>query len=205
MDFEFDAMTAGVKLGGLNSKHTIRILLCYIINSVTEPITQEQLHRAVVATELANLFEFGDALSRLEQSKLVIKGKDGGYFTTEDGKMVAETLHTEVPLTVREQAYNAAINCLEYSKLSKHIAVDIKPTDDGSYNVICKVTNNDEDVMSLTLNVAEPELAQHIKNRVFNNGSGLYSSILAAVTGSPELFKEAVKKLSKQDYQKGED
>ncbi len=205
MDFGFDAMTAGVKPGGLNSKHTIRVLLCYVINSVNKPITQEQLHRAIVATELANLFEFGDALSRLELGNLINKDEVGGYTITNDGKTVAETLHTEIPITVREQAYNAAINCLEYSKLLKDSVVDIKRTQNGDYAVSCKLFDNDNEIMSLTLGVAEPELAEYIKKRIFNNSKKLYSCMLAALTGSPGLFKEAVEKLNEADILLGDE
>ncbi len=196
MDIEFDAMTAGVKPGGLNSKHTIRVLLCYIINSVGKPITQQQLHRAIVATELANLFEFGDALSRLEQNKLIVKDQDDGYTVTDDGKLVAETLHTEVPLTVREQAYNAAINCLEYSNITEQVNIKIVKINDEEYQVNCKLLNATKEVLNFTMSVGEPELAEHIKDRLTNSGGLLYSCMLATLTGSSGLYSEAMKILS---------
>ncbi len=192
MDFEFDAMTAGVKPGGLNSKHTIRVLLCYIIHSVGKPITQEQLHRAIVATELANLFEFGDALSRLENNKLVVKNDEMGYTVTDDGKIVAETLHTELPLTVREQAYDAAVNCLEYSADAKHTKVSINKNENNEYRITCNITSDKNEIMSFTMSVDEPELAEHIKARIGCNGKELYSCLIATLTGSPGLYSEAM-------------
>ncbi len=198
MDIEYDAMTAGVKLGGLNSKHSIRILLCYIINSVGKPITQQQLHRAIVATELANLFEFGDALSQLERNKLIMKDNKDGYCVTEDGRMVAETLHTEVPLTVREQAYNAAINCLEYTNLTEHTKVEINKNDNGEYEIKCRLLSENKEVLSFIMPVHEPELAQHIMNRISENGRLLYSCLLATLTGSPGLYSEAMEMLKKK-------
>ncbi len=198
MNFEYDAMTAGVKLGGLNSKHAIRILLCYIIHSVGKPITQQQLQRSIVATELANLFEFGDALSQLERKKLIVMDDNEGYYVTEDGRLVAETLHTEVPLTVREQAYDAAVNCLEYANITERTKVDITKTDNGSYLVNCCLIAGDKEVLTFSLPVDEVELAQHISNRISENGRLLYNCILATLTGSPGLYSEAMEMLKKR-------
>ncbi len=195
MNLDFDAMTAGVKPGGLNSKHTIRVLMCYLIDSVKEPITQYQLERAMVENELVNFFEIGDALSRLEKSNLIVKSDGGGYTVTSDGHMVAQSLHDEIPLTVREQAYKAAINCMQYTKLAEYTRVSVKKTEQNDYLVACKIMDGEIEIFSVSMTVDEEELADFIEKRVFNKGKEIYQCMLATLTGSPGLYGEAMKVL----------
>ncbi len=197
VNLDFDAMTAGVKPGGLNSKQTIRILMCYIIDSMKEPITQYQIERAMVENELVNYFEIGDALSRLEKSDLIKMNDKGGYTVTNDGHMVAQTLHTEVPLTVREQAYHAAINCMEYTKLAEYTRVSIAKTPQGDYAVTCKLLDGEVEIFSMMMTFDEENLAEYIKERVFNNGNEIYQCMLATLTGNTSLYSEAMKIMKK--------
>ena len=60
-----NAFTAGVKPGGLNNSAEIRILLCYLIQNVPEPLSQEEIERALLGEELVNYFELASALSQL--------------------------------------------------------------------------------------------------------------------------------------------
>ncbi len=192
-ELEFDALTAGVKLGGLNSQHTIRVLLCYLIEKVGEPITQHQLEMAAVHTELVNYFEFGDALSRLEKQNLVTL-KDGAYTITKDGREVAQSLASDVPYTVKEQALNVAVKCLDISKIAKHTTVNIqKVSDEQGYKVTCTIKDDFGDMFSTSILMPDEQLAKHVEKRLFYNGTAVYSCMLAALTGDPSMFSAAMK------------
>ncbi len=197
MNLDFDAMTAGVKPGGLNSKHTIRVLMCYLIDTMKEPITQYQLERAMVENELVNFFEIGDALSRLEKNRLVLMDENGGYTVTEDGHMVAQSLYTEVPLTVRESAYKAAINCLEYTKLAEYTRVSVKKTQHGDYRVTCAILDKDIEIFTVSMTIDEENLAEYIEKRLFDKGNEVYKCMLATLTGNSALYSEAMEELKK--------
>ena len=49
-----DAFTGGVDPGGLWVQNDIRILICYILDSVQAPLSQEDLSRIVQGRGLAN-------------------------------------------------------------------------------------------------------------------------------------------------------
>ena len=51
-----DAFTGGVDPGGLWVQNDIRILICYILDSVQAPLSQEDLSRSVQGRGLANYF-----------------------------------------------------------------------------------------------------------------------------------------------------
>ena len=57
-----DVYLGGVKKGGLTSSTEIRILLCYLIATVT-PLNRQALENALLGEELVNYFEL---MSRLD-------------------------------------------------------------------------------------------------------------------------------------------
>ena len=54
---EFDAFTAGIEPGGLRTKNDIRIMVCYILNSVKAPLSKENILNILQEKGLANYFE----------------------------------------------------------------------------------------------------------------------------------------------------
>ena len=63
------AITAGVRIGGLNDRTEIKILLCYLLSALGQPITQNQLIEVVCGQELVNYFEMQSALQHLLDQK----------------------------------------------------------------------------------------------------------------------------------------
>ena len=60
-----DVFTGGVDPGGLWTKNDIRILICYILSSVSAPLTGEDISGIMQGKALANYFETADALAGL--------------------------------------------------------------------------------------------------------------------------------------------
>src|SRR5699024_5319532 len=85
-----NAFTAGVKPGGLNNSAEIRILLCYLIQNVPEPLSQEEIERALLGEELVNYFELASALSQLCDRGLA-KLDNGRYHILPPGEEVARS------------------------------------------------------------------------------------------------------------------
>lgn len=52
-----EAITAGVRLGGLNDRTEIKILICYLLNALNRPITQNQLIECICGQELVNILK----------------------------------------------------------------------------------------------------------------------------------------------------
>ena len=60
---ENDTFTGGVGPGGLRTKNDIRVLLCYLLASVSAPLRQDDILSILQEYNLANYFEIMDALS----------------------------------------------------------------------------------------------------------------------------------------------
>ena len=61
---DFDALTAGIEPGGLNSKADINTIICYMVAKSKVPLTQKAVCDTLVEGAMANYFEIMDASFR---------------------------------------------------------------------------------------------------------------------------------------------
>ena len=59
----FDVFTGGIEPGGLRSKDEIRILICYLLSSVSVPLSREDILSIMQENGFANYFEVTDSLA----------------------------------------------------------------------------------------------------------------------------------------------
>ena len=117
---EFDAFTGGIEPGGLRSKDEIRILICYLLTSVSAPLSREDILSIMQENGFANYFEVTDSLSELtENGNLQCAGDEPVYTATRQGQMIARQLDTALPFSVRRKAVAAALNLLARAKREK--------------------------------------------------------------------------------------
>ena len=84
---EFDALTQGVAPGGLVSSSEIKVLICYILKSVKEPVPATKLCELLNYEGIANAFEVSDNIESLLQNNHIIcvNSADESYTTTDSG------------------------------------------------------------------------------------------------------------------------
>ena len=119
---ERDAVSAGVNpIGGLFSTAEVRILICYILTALDEPVPGQLLAETLHYEGIANCFEVNDSIAHLVKSGqlLPVDEKDDTYIITKSGKYVAETLKTTLSMTVKQRAYDAAYKMLARFKNAK--------------------------------------------------------------------------------------
>ena len=73
----FDAFTAGVKNGGLRSVTSINMLVCYIVATIGDKVTAQNIIDTVDEGMIANHFETADAISRLKKNGVIKENGDG--------------------------------------------------------------------------------------------------------------------------------
>ena len=73
MDFEYDAIDAGIDPGGLRKRSNVRLLICYIIDSVRKPIKKDLVITAMQKNGIANYFEILDAFNDLQKKQNIIQ------------------------------------------------------------------------------------------------------------------------------------
>lgn len=177
-----NAFTGGIDPGGLWAQNDIRILICYILASVNAPLTEEDLLRVIQGRGLANYFEAADALSALVRLGHVLRGEEG-YTVSDTGREIAGGLDTELPLSVRDKALEAAMRLLAEARSKRENRVEIQEDGKGC-RVACRVLGGEGvELMAVSLYVPDRAQAQLVREKFYENPDRVYSLLLAVLTG----------------------
>lgn len=185
---EFDAFDAGVEPGGLRSKSEIRLLICYLLNSVGEPLSKETIDEVMQTYGLANYFDVSQAISELAQMGSITAQQVQGstaYTVAHSGRQAAEMLESALPVTVREKAVNAALRLIAKQRRERENKVEIKK-EDGRCTVSCTVLDSNAELMQIKLCVADELQAQTVKENFLRDPAGVYQSLIALLAGGFE-------------------
>ena len=177
-NFTFDD---GIEPGGLRSRNEIKLLVCYLLSGVDEKITRSQLCEIALDKGLANYFEVNQAVSELIENGAVVSDfvECEEYLgVTEKGRSSSKMLESQLPRSVREKAINAAIKMLTLAKRKRENKVEVEKLPDGGYHV----TFSMEEMMKLTIYVADEMQVETVKNNFYEDPIKLYSGIIASLT-----------------------
>ncbi len=197
----FDTFDEGIALGGLRSKHEIKVLMCYLFNSVKDKMSESVITEAIREYELANFFEVKAAFDELKHSENLAEDEivDGEqtYRLTDNGKLVAEQLESTLAYSVKEKALRCAVELLAERKTLRENFVDIVKTDDG-FHVNCRVSGGDTDLFSFTLYAPDEEMAQLMKKNFLSYPVTVYKTMLALMTKNREAIDDALEDIYSQ-------
>ena len=186
------AFTAGVNPGGLTTSTEIKILICYLLSTVEEPLSGEMIKEVLFEEGIANYFECADAIADLsENGNLHKTGEEGGipfYRVTERGRKNAGMLMHSVPRSARDKAVQCALRLLGERRKNAQNKVEIKKAPDG-YTVSCRVLDVGSDLMNLTLFVADKVQAERVKEVFLADPSRTYRYVLAYLSGDEALTR----------------
>ena len=182
-----DAFLAGVEPGGLTNVQEIRILLCYMLNTVAAPIPRDALTDIITAGGMANYFDTEDAIEDLIRLQHLVQTEDKLVATTVTGNQIGESLGVRIPYTLRERSVKAALQLLKRREVEKDNKVDIRKLEEGGYEVTCTVMDGDRALLGVTLRVSDPWQAEQIKEQFLTDPALLYRSNLAVLTGDANM------------------
>lgn len=181
---KMDASTAGVAPGGLTNTTEIRVLICYLLKAIGQPIPYNFLTDKLSAEGIANYFELCDAVINLEEaghiSSLVdLEGKKS-FLITASGADIADTLEKTVPNVIRDRACTYIIKMLARVRHEKENDVIIEPAEKGC-RITCRVLDINKELMSVSLVVPNDACAQTIKESFLNNPTETFIKVTEAL------------------------
>ncbi|MVB12863.1 hypothetical protein CAFE_36090 [Caprobacter fermentans] len=184
----FDAFTAGIEPGGLRSKNEIRILICYLLDSVGAALSKADMINIMQDNALANYFEVADAIAEMSEKGILCSdsGRPDFYTLGSSGKIIAKQLDTALPPSVRQKAAGAAIRLLADAKRERENRVEFIKFDRG-YHVVCHISGGDMDLMNITLYVPDLYQANMVKENFHRSPETVYRMLLALVTGRNDI------------------
>lgn len=174
-----DASSAGVLNGGLFSTTEIKILICYILNAIKEPVPASMLVNILHFEGIANGFEVSDAMSSLASSGHIAPsfGDKSYYEITDSGKQIADELDSSLSLTVRKRAYIATLKMLAKIKNAKGTRFSISNENGHSY-ITCSAVDGKVTLIEVKMLIPDEKSGTYIREKFLENPSEIYSDII---------------------------
>ena len=192
----FDTFDEGVSLGGMRSKTEIRTLICYMLKSVGSPMRKDTIVNALMEKGLANYFETSSSFDDLVRNgNIELTDADKKlYKNTSNGDMIATQLEDTLAPTVKERAIECALSLLRQEQVESENKVTISKCDNG-YNVTCKISGGDMELLSFTLYVPDITQARLIRKNFYKNPDMFYSVMIAMLTRNKREITEILEGL----------
>ncbi len=177
----YDAFTEGVEPGGLRSRNEIKTLICYLVLHLDTPLTKSQLNTIVCEEGLANYFELNQALSEVIDNgnvRVSADKEDSELYITQIGKQNTATLENDLPYTVRESAFNAAVRLQTRLRRESENRIEIVRLENGC-NITMSVLDGSDELLTVTVFVADYEQALAVKEKFLSDPVTVYSNIIS--------------------------
>lgn len=178
-----DAFMAGVEPGGLNNTQEIKILLCYMLHSVGQPINRDEVLDIILTAGMANYFDTENAIEELLRLGHLTQDENKMLAVSNTGGRIGNDLSVRVPYTLRERSVKAALQLLKRHRIEEENKVEIRRLEGGGYEVTCTVLDGDRPLMATTLRVGDEWQANAVKENFLSDPALLYRSSLAVLTG----------------------
>ena len=172
----------GVRPGGLYDSREIKVLICYMLAGVPEPLSRETVTEILTEGEMANLFEISAAIDDLTARGNLSEAENGELTLTDSGRASAAQLYDLIPYTLRDRSQKAAMKLLARARNERDADVTITPLDRG-FAVKCSIDKTDAPMMSFTLRVTDEAMAKTVRERFLDDPSAFYRALIALSTG----------------------
>ena len=180
---ENNASGAGVLHGGLFSTAEIKILICYILNTIGEPIPVTELANLLHFEGIANGFEVSDAVIALAKDGQITEADQSGetYIITAKGSETASELNSSLSMTVKDRAYVATLKMLTRYKNAKNTAFEITHENGKTY-LTCSAIDDGAPFISVKMLLVDEAQAGFIKDKFLANPSEIFSKLIEMLT-----------------------
>ena len=185
---EHDAFTSGVEPGGLLNSREIRVLVCYMLNSVDEPMDRQSIVEIVFSEGIANFFETEAAIEELINLGNLMEDDEGFLELTPIGKDASEMLVSRLPFTIRTRAVEAAVKLMTRKRRARDTQVEFEQLDNG-VAVTCSIDRTEHPMMSFTLLVADLQQAELIRERFLDDPVTIYRMMMSLLSGEASVRK----------------
>ena len=196
----FNAFVGGIEPGGLTNDFEVKILICFLLKKIEQPLSFDQVNEILQKTGFVNYFEFVEAVSELQKTEHVLLTTDENgqevFQLSEIGEAMAQTFHHSLPLTVREKTVESARELIQMQKQLEETEVRYHAVDDG-YILTMKLKDIGSDLMDLSVFVPSEDECVEIRERIYADPLLLYKTLLAVMMGDyqegKQLFEEKLK------------
>ena len=192
---DFETYFAGIEPGGLVDKYEIKLLICYLLSTVSEPLTADQINYIFQSEGLVNYFSYTAAFKELLETGHIQEieyGKEKKYKITPLGIDSSNKLQSSLPRSLKDKVVAVALQLLTKLERKKNVDITLEHVKDG-YLVRCRILDVGSDLMDLSMYANNETQAEIMKLNFEKQIDLLYRTILAVGIGNRENLEELIK------------
>lgn len=158
-----------------------KLMVLYMLNKVTFPLTNAQISSFILDKEYTNYFTLQQVFSELTDSNLVklkTVRNTSQYFITEEGQNTLEYFGSKISDVIKEEIDNFIIENKYDLRNEVSIIADYYKTTNKEFAVRCQVKEKHSDLIDLTLTVPDKEQAASIANNWSKNSQEIYAYLM---------------------------
>ena len=178
----------------LREKNDIKIFILYLMRNVGYPLDFGNINDIVVQDGLVRYFDFAECFAELLETGNVAEEKDENgellYSVTAQGKEVADSLQSDLLMMIRERSLRSAMRLLSFKKRGSQIKYKSTPLPNGTYEFNCRIIENKEEVLNVTVNVENKKLLDRMEHNFETRPEVVYRGLLSVFSGDVNYLLE---------------
>ena len=192
-NMESDIFKAGIKPGAPGTQLEVKVLLCYLLSALGQPISFDQLYAALSGQGLVNYFELGHVLEKLLETGHLSQKAGAApamYVATALGTRTGKEFEKNLPLTVREKSLHACKLLFEQERRLSQVEITQTPREGGGFVLELAMPDEDGQLMSVRVLAPTEKDCENLKRRFLNAPLTIYKGMLALLSGDEEILGE---------------
>lgn len=181
----------------INSAHTAKILLCFLLGKLNRPVAEEQLYDIAMDSGVINYFYYAQALDELVKNESVKRIERNGETCIElreKGRFGADYFNETVPYHFRKKLLKAAMLYFARIRRENEAEAEVVSTENGC-EVRCRIKDRDFDLMRISFYAPDDDHGRVIKEKFLLNPTGFYSRVLNYLLENEEEQPEIGEKI----------
>ncbi len=183
---QFDAITAGVRVGGLNNKFQIKVMICFVANQLSCPIPVQRFTEIIHFEGIANYFEVSSAIVQLEGSEFIAFTEDNGdkaFVITQKGAEMLKEFPNILPLTIEEDSVKVTEKMIARRRNERENKVKVEKLDKGCI-VSCSVMEGEREQLTVRLFVPDEDCAAKVIDIFMDDPTRVFVNVLNLMIGN---------------------
>ena len=183
---QFDAITAGVRPGGLNNRFQIRLLVCYVAREIGCPISSISLCELMHYKGVANYFEMVEAVYNLKENGYIDMDEETTgrpYTVTAKGLDMLSEFERDLPNTIKEVSVKYVEKMITLERNKKENKVWVESLEGGGCMACCSVMEGEREQLTIRLYTPDEDCARRINDMFLEDPTKVFVRVLDLMTG----------------------
>ena len=172
----------------LGNKRNVKIFVLYLMENINYPMDFITLNDVVMQTDYIMYLDFAEAFhTMLDDGLIEIVGEqdtEKTYDITEKGRMVAESLHSDILSSILEKSLAAALRYLDFKSRGTETKCEFHRREDGRYDFSCSLIEKGEVIFATSLVIDSADRAARLKENFQDRPEVIYRGVHALLAGN---------------------